>query len=102
MTEEEARKSGRNVLVAKRPMSQISRAREKGETQGFLKTLVDGDTQEILGAAFLGTGCDEIVHTVLDMMYAGATYPVLQRAVHIHPTVTELIPTMLADLKPLD
>ena len=99
MTEAEARASGRTVLVAKRPMSKVGRAVEKGETQGFMKALVDADTKEILGAAILGVGGDEAVHSILDVMYAKAPYTLIQRAVHIHPTVSELIPTMLGDLK---
>jgi pyruvate/2-oxoglutarate dehydrogenase complex dihydrolipoamide dehydrogenase (E3) component len=82
-------------------MSRVSRAIEKGETQGFMSILVDAESKEILGAAVLGVGGDEIIHSILDIMYARAPYTVIQRAVHIHPTVTELIPTMLADLKPL-
>ena len=102
MTEAEARASGRRVLVAKRPMSKVGRAIEKGETQGFMKALVDADTKEILGAAILGVGGDEAVHSILDVMYARAPYTLIQRAVHIHPTVSELIPTMLGNLKPLN
>lgn len=101
MTALQARKSGRRVLMATRPMTRVGRAIEKGETQGFMKVLVDGDSREILGAAILGTGGDEVIHCILDLMYARAPYTVLQRAVNIHPTVSELIPTMLADLKPL-
>ncbi|HTP85455.1 MAG TPA: FAD-containing oxidoreductase [Bryobacteraceae bacterium] len=101
MTETQARDSGRRVLIAKRPMTRVGRAIEKGETQGFMKVLVDGDSKQILGAAILGTGGDEVIHCVLDMMYARAPYTVLQRAMHIHPTVSELIPTMLGDLQPL-
>jgi pyruvate/2-oxoglutarate dehydrogenase complex dihydrolipoamide dehydrogenase (E3) component len=101
MTEAEVRRSGRPALVAVRPMTKVSRAIEKGETQGFMKILVAADTREILGAAILGTGGDEAVHCVLDLMYARAPYTVLQRAVHIHPTVSELLPTLLGDLKPL-
>ena len=74
---------------------------EKGETQGFIKLIVDADTQEILGATILGVGGDEVVHGILDIMYAKTPYSTLQRAVHIHPTVSELIPTVLAELKPL-
>jgi pyruvate/2-oxoglutarate dehydrogenase complex dihydrolipoamide dehydrogenase (E3) component len=84
-----------------RPMTRVGRAVEKGETQGFMKIAVDADSKEILGAAILGVGGDEAVHCILDMMYAKAPYTVLQRAVHIHPTVAELIPTMLGELKPL-
>src|SRR5215469_7179362 len=101
MTLAEARSSGRRVLAAERPMTRVARAVEKGETQGFMRILVDGDSEEILGASLLGTGCDEAVHTILDLMYAKAPYTVLQRAMHIHPTVSELIPTMLGELKPL-
>jgi pyruvate/2-oxoglutarate dehydrogenase complex dihydrolipoamide dehydrogenase (E3) component len=101
MTEAQARQSGRRVLMAKRPMTRVGRAVEKGETQGFMKILVDEDSREILGAAILGTGGDEVIHCILDLMYARAPYTVMQRAMHIHPTVSELIPTMLADLQPL-
>jgi pyruvate/2-oxoglutarate dehydrogenase complex dihydrolipoamide dehydrogenase (E3) component len=102
MTETEVRKSGRKALVAKRPMARVSRAVEKGETQGFMKILVDADTKEILGASLLGIECDEVIHSILDVMYAKAPYTVIQRAMHIHPTVTELIPTMLGELTPLE
>jgi pyruvate/2-oxoglutarate dehydrogenase complex dihydrolipoamide dehydrogenase (E3) component len=102
MTEAEARASGRMVLVGKRAMTRVSRAIEKGETQGFMKIMVDAETKEILGAAVLGPGGDEAVHCVLDVMYAKKPYTVIQRAVHIHPTVTELIPTILGELKPLE
>ena len=81
-------------------MTRVARANEKGETQGFIKIVVDADTQEILGAAILGVGGDEVVHGILDIMYAKAPYTTLQRAVHIHPTISELIPTILAELKP--
>ena len=101
MTEAQARQSGRRVLMAKRPMTRVGRAIEKGETQGFMKILVDADSKEILGAAILGTGGDEVIHCILDLMYARAPYTVLQRAMHIHPTVSELIPTMLGDLQPI-
>jgi pyruvate/2-oxoglutarate dehydrogenase complex dihydrolipoamide dehydrogenase (E3) component len=101
MTEAQARRSGRRVLMAKRAMTRVGRAIEKGETQGFMKVLVDGDSREFLGAAILGTGGDEAIHCILDLMYARAPYSVMQRAVHIHPTVSELIPTMLGDLQPL-
>jgi len=101
MTEAQVRQSGQKALMATRPMTRVSRAVEKSETQGFMKILVGAETKEILGAAILGIGGDEIIHSILDVMYAKAPYTVIQRAVHIHPTVTELIPTMLADLKPL-
>ena len=101
-TETEVRKSGRKALIAKRPMERVGRAVEKGETQGFMKVLVDAETKEILGASLLGIECDEVIHSMLDVMYAKAPYTVIQRAIHIHPTVTELIPTMLDELKPLD
>lgn len=101
MTEAEVRKSGRPALVATRPMTKVGRAVEKGETQGFMKILVDAETKAILGAAILGTSGDEAIHSILDVMYAKAPYTVIQRAVHIHPTVTELVPTMLGDLRPL-
>jgi pyruvate/2-oxoglutarate dehydrogenase complex dihydrolipoamide dehydrogenase (E3) component len=102
MTEAEVRKSGRKALMAKMLMSRVGRAKERSETQGFMKILVDAESKEILGASILGIGGDEIIHSILDIMYAKAPYTVIQRAVHIHPTVTELIPTMLADLKPLE
>jgi len=101
MTEAEARATGRPVLVGRRPMTRVGRAVEKGETEGFMKVLVDANTQEILGAAILGLNGDEVVHGLLDVMYAKAPYTVISRAVHIHPTVSELIPTVLQDLKPL-
>ncbi|HRX85156.1 MAG TPA: FAD-dependent oxidoreductase, partial [Phycisphaerae bacterium] len=101
MTEREARRSGRRVLVGKRPMTQVGRAKERSETDGFIKVLVDADTQEILGAAILGINGDEVVHALLDTMYAKAPYTVVARAVHIHPTVSELVPTTLQSLKPL-
>ena len=102
MTEAQVRKSGRKALIGKRPMTRVGRAVEKGETQGFMKILVDAETKEILGAAILGVEGDEAIHSILDVMYAKAPYTVIQRAMHIHPTVTELIPTMLGDLKPLN
>ena len=102
MTEAEVRKSGRKALIGKRPMTRVARAVEKGETQGFMKILIDAGTKQILGAAILGVGGDEIVHSILDIMYAKAPYTVIQRAVHIHPTVSELIPTMLGSLQPLE
>jgi pyruvate/2-oxoglutarate dehydrogenase complex dihydrolipoamide dehydrogenase (E3) component len=100
MTDTEIRKSGRAALVAKYPMSQVSRAFEKGETQGFIKISVDAETKQILGAAILGTGGDEVVHVLLDVMYAKAPYTTVQRAMHIHPTVAEYLPTILSNLEP--
>ena len=102
MTEYEVRKSGRKALIGKMPMTRVGRANERGETQGFMKILIDAATEKILGAAILGIGGDEVIHSILDIMYADVPYTVIQRAVHIHPTVTELIPTMLGDLKPLE
>jgi pyruvate/2-oxoglutarate dehydrogenase complex dihydrolipoamide dehydrogenase (E3) component len=102
MTEAEVRKSGRKALIGKMRMTQVGRAREKGETDGFMKVLVDAETKKILGASLLGTECDEVIHSILDVMYANAPYTVIQRAMHIHPTVSELIPTMLGELKPLE
>jgi pyruvate/2-oxoglutarate dehydrogenase complex dihydrolipoamide dehydrogenase (E3) component len=101
MTDDAVRASGRRALVGMRPMTRVGRAVEKGETQGFMKVVVDADTQEILGAAILGTGGDEAIHGIMDMMYAKAPYRTLQRAMHIHPTVSELVPTLLGELKPL-
>ncbi len=101
MTEKEARVSGRRVLIGKRPMTRVSRAVEKGETDGFIKILVDADSKEILGAAILGIEGDEVVHVLLDVMYTKKPYTVIQRAMHIHPTVSELLPTVLGELQPL-
>jgi pyruvate/2-oxoglutarate dehydrogenase complex dihydrolipoamide dehydrogenase (E3) component len=98
MTETEARKSGRRIQVGKRPMTRVSRAIEKGETQGFMKAIVDADTRQILGAAILGVGGDEAVHCILDTMAAKAPYTTLRHTMHIHPTVSELIPTILGEL----
>ena len=100
MTDAEIRKSGRAALATKLPMSRVSRAVEKGETHGFIKVAVDADTKQILSAAILGTGGDEIVHVLLDAMYAKAPYTVIQRAMHIHPTVAEYLPTVLSKLEP--
>jgi pyruvate/2-oxoglutarate dehydrogenase complex dihydrolipoamide dehydrogenase (E3) component len=101
MTETEAKKSGRNILVGTRPMTKVGRAVERGETKGFLKIVADADTKELLGAAFLGASGDEVVHGILDMLYAEAPYTVMQRMVPIHPTVSELLPTLLAEMKPV-
>ncbi len=100
MTDAEVRKSGRRALAVKYPMSRVSRAYEKGETQGFIKVCVDAETKQILGAAILGVGGDEAIHVLLDVMYAKAPYTVIQRAMHIHPTVAEYLPTILAKLEP--
>jgi pyruvate/2-oxoglutarate dehydrogenase complex dihydrolipoamide dehydrogenase (E3) component len=100
MTDADIRKSGRHALVSKYPMQQVSWAVEKGETQGFIKIVVDADTKQILGAAILGTGGDEVIHILLDMMYAKAPYTTIQRAMHIHPTVAEFLPTVLSKLEP--
>ncbi|HKP64245.1 MAG TPA: FAD-containing oxidoreductase [Polyangiales bacterium] len=100
MTEAEVRASGRPYAVGQRPMTRVSRAIEKGETGGFMRILVDTETQRILGASILGTGGDEAIHGVIDMMNAGAPYTALRWAVPIHPTVSELLPTLLVELKP--
>jgi pyruvate/2-oxoglutarate dehydrogenase complex dihydrolipoamide dehydrogenase (E3) component len=100
LTETEARRAGHQIRVGKRPMTRVGRAVEKGETNGLMKVIVDAQSQEILGAAVLGTGGDEAIHGVLDTMYAKAPYPVLEHAMHIHPTVSELIPTLLEELAP--
>lgn len=100
ITEREARATGRPLLIGSRPMNRVSRAVEKGETQGLMKIVVDAETRKILGAAILGTGGDEAIHGVLDIMHAGVSYDVLQHAVPIHPTVSELIPTMLGEMHP--
>jgi pyruvate/2-oxoglutarate dehydrogenase complex dihydrolipoamide dehydrogenase (E3) component len=101
MNDTEARASGRPLLTGRRPMIRVGRAIEKGETQGFMKITVDAETHEILGAAILGTGGDEAIHGILDIMNAGVPYTALQRAVPIHPTVSELIPTMLGEMRPV-
>ena len=102
MTEREVRDRGRAALMGKMPMSRVGRARERSETQGFMKVLVDAGTLEILGAAVLGIRGDEVVHSLLDVMYAGSPYTTIRRAMHIHPTVTELVPTLLGELEPLE
>jgi pyruvate/2-oxoglutarate dehydrogenase complex dihydrolipoamide dehydrogenase (E3) component len=100
MTEREARAGGRAVLAAKMPMRSVGRAREAGETQGFMKVVVDAQTERLLGAAILGLNGDEVVHSLLDVMAADRPYTVISRAMHIHPTVTELVPTLLQKLQP--
>ena len=102
MSRAAARQSGRRVLVGHLPMSRVGRARERGETDGFLEALVDADTQRILGATLLGIEADEAIHCLLDVMSAGLPYTAVSRTMHIHPTVSELIPTMLQGLKPLE
>jgi pyruvate/2-oxoglutarate dehydrogenase complex dihydrolipoamide dehydrogenase (E3) component len=101
MTETQVRQSGKPALIGTRPMTKVGRAVEKGETQGFMKVLVDAESKKILGASILGTGGDEAIHCILDVMYSGRPYTTIQRAMHIHPTVSELIPTVFGDLKPL-
>ncbi|OBK52909.1 FAD-containing oxidoreductase [Mycobacterium sp. 1081908.1] len=102
MSVSQVRASGRKALVGKRPMTRVGRAVEKGETQGFMKVVVDAETDEILGAAILGVGGDEAIHAILDVMSAKAPYTTLSRTMHIHPTVSELIPTMLQEMSPLE
>jgi pyruvate/2-oxoglutarate dehydrogenase complex dihydrolipoamide dehydrogenase (E3) component len=102
MSVDEVRKSGRRALVGKRPMTKVGRAVEKGETQGFMKVVVDAETEEILGAAILGVGGDEVVQDILDVMTAKLPYTAISRTMHIHPTVSELVPTMLQEMKPLN
>ena len=101
MTEREVRASGRKALVGTMMMTRVGRARERSETQGYMSVLVDAETKKILGAMLLGIEGDEVIHSILDVMYAGAPYTTIQRAMHIHPTVSELVPTLLGDLKPL-
>jgi pyruvate/2-oxoglutarate dehydrogenase complex dihydrolipoamide dehydrogenase (E3) component len=102
MSESEVRKSGRKALMAIMPMSRVSRAKERSETQGLMKVLVDAESKQILGAAILGIGGDEVVQSLLQLMAAGTPYTTMMHTMHIHPTVTELLPTLLADLKPLE
>jgi pyruvate/2-oxoglutarate dehydrogenase complex dihydrolipoamide dehydrogenase (E3) component len=101
LSEADVRKSGRDALIATMPMSRVGRARERGETDGFMKVLADPHTRQILGAAIHGIEGDEAIHTFIDIMTAGAPYPTLQYAMHIHPTISELVPTLLDGLKPL-
>ncbi|HEY7387972.1 MAG TPA: FAD-containing oxidoreductase [Bryobacteraceae bacterium] len=101
MTEAEVRATGKPALRAKRPMSRVTRAALKGDTRGFMKVVADAETKLILGAAILGPNGDEIIHSVLDVMYAGKPYTLIERAMHIHPTVSELIPTMLESMEPM-
>ncbi len=99
MTEKEARASGKKIMVSSRPMSRVGRANERGETMGFMKIVAEAETKRILGAAILGIEGDEAIHGIIDAMNAGTTYPALQWSVPIHPTVSELIPAVLGDLK---
>lgn len=101
MTADQVRRSGRKALVGKRPMTRVGRAVEKGETQGFMKVVVDAETEKILGAAILGVGGDEVIHAILDIMTADEPYTAISRTMHIHPTVSELVPTMLQEMTPL-
>ncbi|OBB42728.1 mercuric reductase [Mycobacterium sp. 852002-51961_SCH5331710] len=101
LTEDQVRNSGRKALVGKRPMTRVGRAVEKGETQGFMKVVVDAETEQILGAAILGVGGDEVIHSILDIMTAKKPYTAISRTMHIHPTVSELVPTMLQEMTPL-
>lgn len=101
LTEAEVRRSGKQVLVGKRPMTRVNRALEKGESFGFMKVFVDAETERILGASLLGVGADEVIHTLLASMYADVPYTRVTRSVYIHPTVSELLPTLLEDLHPL-
>ncbi|HEM7902133.1 TPA: FAD-containing oxidoreductase [Burkholderia cenocepacia] len=102
MTLAEAKQTGRRLLVGTRPMTRVGRAVEKGESQGFMKVIVDADSHAILGASILGVTGDEVVHGILDVMTAGAPYTTISRAMHIHPTVSELVPTLLQDLHPVE
>jgi pyruvate/2-oxoglutarate dehydrogenase complex dihydrolipoamide dehydrogenase (E3) component len=95
------RASGRRALIGKMTMARVGRAYERSETQGFMKIVVDAETKKILGAALLGIEADEVIHSILDVMYADAPYTLIQRAMHIHPTVSEMIPSLLGDLRPL-
>jgi pyruvate/2-oxoglutarate dehydrogenase complex dihydrolipoamide dehydrogenase (E3) component len=101
LTETQVLESGRPALIGTRPMTKVGRAVEKGESQGFMKVLVDAESKKILGAAILGTGGDEAIHCILSTMYANAPFTTLSHAMHIHPTVSELIPTMLQSMTPL-
>ncbi len=101
MTEAEVRRKGIKALVTKMPMADVGRAYERSETKGFIKIIVDAQTKLILGAALLGIEGDEVVQGLLDLMYAKTPYAVIQRAMHIHPTVYEMIPGMFEELQPL-
>jgi len=101
MTEAEVRNTGKPALISTMAMEDVSRAYEKGETKGFMKILVDRDSKQVLGASLLGLAGDEVIHCIIDLMYAKAPYTVMQRAMHIHPTVSEFLPTMMQDFRPL-
>jgi pyruvate/2-oxoglutarate dehydrogenase complex dihydrolipoamide dehydrogenase (E3) component len=101
MTEREARASGKRLLIGQRPMSRVGRARERSETRGFIKLIADADSKQLLGASIFGVEGDEAIHSIADLMYARAPYTVLQQAVHTHPTVSELLPTVAGELKPV-
>ena len=100
LSEREVRERGKPALIAKMPMSRVGRARERGETDGFMKAMVDAQTKRILGAAIFGIEGDEAIHTFIDTMTADAPYTTLQYAIHVHPTVSELVPTLFDGLKP--
>jgi pyruvate/2-oxoglutarate dehydrogenase complex dihydrolipoamide dehydrogenase (E3) component len=102
MTERDVRAKGIKALVATYKMTSVGRARERGETLGFMKILVDAASKKILGASLLGLNGDEVVHSIIDVMAAGAPYTAISRTMHIHPTVAEYLPTMLGELKPLE
>jgi len=101
MTQAEAMQSGRKLMVGTRPMTRVGRAVEKGESKGFMKVIVDAESKLILGASILGVTGDEVIHSLLDVMYAKAPYSTISRAMHIHPTVSELVPTLLQELQPV-
>ncbi len=102
LSEKEVRKSHPKALIGKLEMSNVNRAEEFGQTQGFMKVLVDAESKQFLGATLIGLDADEVIHSITDLMYARAPYTVMQQAVHIHPTVSELLPSLLGDLKPLE
>ncbi len=102
MTLSQAKKTGKKLLVGKREMSKIARAKEKGETDGFMRVIVDAETKEIMGASILGVGGDEVISGILNIMTAKQPYTVIRDSVQIHPTVSELLPTLLEGLKPLE
>jgi len=102
MTERQVREKGINALVATMPMKRVGRAKERGETAGFMKVLVDAQSKRLLGASLLGIEGDEVIHSLLDVMYTNSPYTVITHAMHIHPTVTELVPTLLEQLEPLN